>query len=182
MYTDLMSTKTNGVDHSSVEELWTSCFNLSHIFHSTPKRIVSSLKQLPSSPRQGVLSNSPGNPMGLEAVLSKCQTDATDPQSYIAVVITKPPETVLVLLPPQTQSSSSSYVLIDSHPRPQQISPHCPTGSYALFHPTLASLVATIEQIFPVTELINVPEMMATMYNSFDAYSFQYQTDNAKNK
>ena len=122
-------------------------------------------------------SNISDNPMGLEAVLSQCQADAIDSQAYIAVVITKPPETVLVLLPPLTSSASgsnSSYILLDSHPRPQQLIPHCPSGSYALFHPTLSSLVSSIKQIFPVTELGNdIPEMMAMMYNSFDAYPFQ---------
>jgi hypothetical protein len=116
--------------------------------------------------------------MGLESTLSQCQLDAMDKQSYIAVVITKPPETVLVLIPPASSHSSSSsshpYVLLDSHPRPQQLSPHYPTGSYALHHSSLRDLVTSLQQIFPVVELgSDVPEMMAMMYNSFDAYPFQ---------
>eukprot|EP00571_Detonula_confervacea_P002001 CAMPEP_0172322940 /NCGR_PEP_ID=MMETSP1058-20130122/47369_1 /TAXON_ID=83371 /ORGANISM="Detonula confervacea, Strain CCMP 353" /LENGTH=314 /DNA_ID=CAMNT_0013038813 /DNA_START=69 /DNA_END=1013 /DNA_ORIENTATION=+ len=174
MYNDLSSSNSNGVEHSSIEELLSACHSADSN-NSTAKQIISSLKQFNFSPRQGILSNSSDNPMGLEAVLSQCQADATDSESYIAVVITKPPETVLVLLPPRGHSSST-YILLDSHPRPQQLSPHHPSGSYALFHSTLSSLVASIKQIFPVTELgSDVPEMMAMMYNSFDVYPFQYQ-------
>ncbi|KAL9190611.1 hypothetical protein ACHAXT_000317 [Thalassiosira profunda] len=168
LYSDI-SSKANGVEHSSVEELM-GVLGSSNV--STAKSIASTLKLLDSSPRQGILSNSSDNPMGLEAVLNRCQRDGSG-SSYIAVIITKPPETVLVLLPPQG-SASRTYVLLDSHPRPQQLAPHCPSGSYALIHPTLSSLVGSIKQIFPVTELgSDVPEMMAMMYNSFDAYPFQ---------
>ena len=180
IYSTLSSSNTNatGVEHSSVEELIQACSRESD--GSVAKEvIISTIQQFDSSPRQGILSNISDNPMGLEAVLSQCQADAIDSQSYTAVVITKPPETVLVLLPPSTScasgsNSNSSYILLDSHPRPQQLIPHCPLGSYALFHPTLSSLVSSIKQIFPVTELGNdIQEMMTIMYNSFDAYPFR---------
>lgn len=176
LYSAFRGSSANGMEHSSVEELLTA-FSASADNNSNPtaRKISASLKQFNFSPRQGILSNSTDNPMCLETVLSQCQSDAMDPQSYIAIVITKPPETILVLLPPRSQSQAM-YILLDSHPRPQQLLPHCPTGSYALFHPTLSSLVSSIKQIFPVTELGNdVPEMMAMMYNSFDAYPFQHQ-------
>ena len=98
-------------------------------------------------------------------------------ESYIAVVITKTPETVLVILPTQSSGASNTnanFILIDSHPRPQQLAPHYPTGSYALIRPTLSSLVASLKEIFPITDLGDgVPELMQMMYNSFDIYPFQ---------
>jgi len=155
----------NGVEHTSVEELISAC--LAQDTSSAAKSIIKSLQLFDSSPRQGILSNQSDNPLGLGAVLSRCQTDAID-DSYIAVVITKSPETILVLLPPV--SSSTSYILLDSHPRPPQLAP----GSYALLHPTLSSLIDSIKQIFPVADLGDgVSEMMTMMYNSFDAYPFQ---------
>jgi len=176
VYMTLDSTSQRDVEHSSVEELLRAG-SLLNEGSSTAKDIFSSLNQLDgSSPKQGISSNTSNNPMGLEAVLSQCQTLHT---GYIAVVITKPPETILVILPSLSDSSSSSisshnYILLDSHPRPRQLLPHYPSGSYALFHPNLNSLVSSIKQIFPVTELgSDVPEMMAMMYNSFDAYAFK---------
>jgi len=153
----------NGVEHTSVEELISACLAQDE---SAAKSIISSLKLFNSSPRQGILSNQSENPLGLDIILSQCQADAID-DTYIAVVITKSPETILVLLPPA--SSSSCYILLDSHPRPPIM-----TGSYALLHPTLSSLVESIKQIFPVTDLGDgVSEMMSMMYNSFDVYPFQ---------
>jgi len=153
----------NGVEHTSVEELISACLAQDE---SAAKSIISSLKLFNSSPRQGILSNQSENPLGLDIILSQCQADAID-DTYIAVVITKSPETILVLLPPA--SSSSYYILLDSHPRPPIM-----TGSYALLHPTLSSLVESIKQIFPVTDLGDgVSEMMSMMYNSFDVYPFQ---------
>jgi hypothetical protein len=159
----------NGVEHTSVEELISACLAAGE---SYAKSIIKSLKLLDSSPRQGILSNQSDNQLGLEAVLSQCQTDAIDSHSYIAVVITKSPETILVLLPPA--SASFSYILLDSHPRSQQLAGGGGGGSYALLHPSLSSLVESIKQIFPVTDLGDgVSEMMSMMYNSFDVYPFQ---------
>jgi hypothetical protein len=119
--------------------------------------------------------------MGFESILSQCQTDGTT-QPYVAVIITKPPETVLVLLPSLASKAISanhqSFVLLDSHPRPNQLTPHNPSGSYALFHSNLPSLVRSLEEIFPVVDLgSDVNEMMVMMYNSFDVYPFVYSTE-----
>ena len=170
LYRELSANNSNGIEHSSVEDILTACTGKEN-------SIISSLSLLPSSPRQGILSNSSSNQqMGLEALLSQCQMESSE--SYIAVVITKTPETVLAILPTQSSAASNTnakFILIDSHPRPQQLSPHFPTGSYALFHPTLSSLVASLREIFPITDVGDgVPELMQMMYNSFDIYPFQF--------
>jgi hypothetical protein len=176
LYSELSTTNnsssSSGVEHSSVEELLAACSGRDNV-------IFSSLKLLPNSPRQGVLSNSSNHHhMGLEMLLAQCQMDSSE-STYIAVIITKPPETVLVILPTQratktTTNTNVKFILIDSHPRPQQLAPYFPRGSYALFHPTLSSLVSSLKEIFPMTELGDgVPELMQMMYNSFDIYPFQ---------
>ena len=136
------------------------------LMHNTDINFM--VKRHPSTPSHGTWRK----------ILTQCQLDAPDKWSYIACVVTKPPETVLVLLRPpngNASPSSTSYVLLDSHPRPNCM-PHRPNGSYALFHTSLDGLVGSLKKIFPVTNLgSDVPEMMAVMYNSFDVYPFQYQ-------
>jgi hypothetical protein len=175
LHSDLIGRcEADGVEHSSVDEIYRACENdSSHRDHlnkniTTSEKIISTM-QLLREPKQGILTNSTNHPLELEAILNSCQ----DQQSYIAAVIIKPPETVLVLLPPHC-FPSSSYVLLDSHPRPHQLPPHYPAGSYALIHPTLADLAASLKQIFPAMDLgDDVPEMMSMMYNSFDVYSMK---------
>lgn len=165
VYTELQSKNSSGVEHFSVEEI---------IQVDAGLQQFSSLKMLPDSPRQGVLSSSSDNPMGLQSILSACQHDGSG-QSYLAVVITKPPETILVLLPSTaTSTTHQKYVLLDSHPRPNNFAPHYPSGSYALFHSDMQSLVKSLEEIFPAVDLgSDVNELMAMMYNSFDVYPFE---------
>ncbi|KAL3801202.1 hypothetical protein HJC23_012602 [Cyclotella cryptica] len=172
IYAELQRSNSSGVEHLSVEEF---------LQMSAPLQKFQCLKLLPNSPRQGILSSSTDSPVGLESILSQCQSDVSTP-SYVAVVITKPPETVLVVLPSLTSTATSTieknYALLDSHPRPNQLTPHNPSGSYAIFHSDLPSLVRSLKEIFPVVDLgSDVNEMMAMMYNSFDVYPFVYSSE-----
>lgn len=191
----ILKTGEGSVEHSSVEEILVQAGNMNNTNRNNP--LFSHLKLLENSPRQGILDSHPPsiesmniNPMGLYSLLYHCQEDAsrscTGCDNFVAVVITKPPETVLVLLPVFAtdvsgsgdnsgyNDNSQSYILLDSHPRPNQHAPHNPQhGSYALFHSDLSGLVGSLKEIFPVTELgPDVPEMMGMMYNSFDVYPF----------
>jgi hypothetical protein len=114
--------------------------------------------------RQGILSANPHHPLGLESLLQILREE--ERSEWMCVLMTKPPETVLLCFPPDTVSPSS-YWLIDSHPRPQL----GVSSAYAKLHPTLDSLVMSLQAIFPCTDLgPDIPEMMAMMYNSFDLY------------
>jgi len=97
--------------------------------HFSPERVMelaslfsTSLEQI-GDIRQGVLDveqiDSRSNPLGFHAQLEACRSDSqAKANKWMAVVITKTPETVLVLLPPTASSSfDPKYVLIDSHPR-----------------------------------------------------------------
>lgn len=142
------------VEHSSAEEILQQdqgkCFPIS----------------LMGGIRQGYLGN---EAMGMQALLEGVQHDQKQGRdAYIAVIITKTPETVLVCIPP---SSGGTYWLIDSHPRAANLGAD---GSYAKPHANLASLALSLKAIFPATELgPDIPEMMAMMYNSFDMYPMQ---------
>mmetsp|Transcript_36054 Transcript_36054/g.74968 ORF Transcript_36054/g.74968 Transcript_36054/m.74968 type:complete len:297 (+) Transcript_36054:59-949(+) len=120
---------------------------------------------------QGMLSNSPyteHEPLGLFALLQASQ----DQDLWTCVLLTKPPETVLVILPPiSLESTALNFVLIDSHPRPQQFQAE---QSYARIHAQMADLVTSLNAIFPCTELgADIPPLMAAMYNQFDLYRFR---------
>jgi len=103
----------------------------------------------------------------------------------IPILLTKSPETVLLCIPAtdcksdNTNSSQNGaaiqkqqYWLIDSHPRPQLLSGV--ETSYAKPHNSFDSLLQTLREIFPVTDLgPDIPPMMSEMYNMFDLYALE---------
>ncbi|GAX19549.1 hypothetical protein FisN_19Hu127 [Fistulifera solaris] len=117
--------------------------------------------QLLGGIRQGILSQDRNSPLGLPEML-RCIRESSS--GWVACLITKTPETVLVCLSPGSKS-----VLIDTHPRPQQFAAN---GAYARIHSSENELWESLETIFPFTDLrSDVSELMAAMYNSFDVYA-----------
>jgi UBA/TS-N domain len=110
------------------------------------------------------------------ALLSECQSSA----DWVCVVITKPPETVLVCLPPSSSSLSTSdrnetlcYYLMDSHPRPTLgNNANNNNAAYTRCHETLEQLIVSLQVLFPAVPLDgdDCGEVMAALYNSFDLY------------
>jgi hypothetical protein len=156
---------TKGVDlHQQVK-------NVSAVDHLSAEQVLETGivdLELVGGIRQGILSNDPAHPQGLLASLTDCQ--AAVGSSSACVVLTKTPETVLVCFAPP--SSPSPYILIDSHPR-HQIGTE---QAYALQCSSLQELVRNLGSIFPVTDLPDIPELMAIMYNSFDLYLVRNKT------
>ena len=114
---------------------------------------------------QGVLSDDLHHPMGLRELMDVIRTEQPDDQ-WMAIVVTKTPETVLLCFPPKAEPNSAFW-LIDSHPRPQ----FGVDSAYAKVHASLDMLCMSLQAIFPMTDLgPAIPEIMATMYNSFDLY------------
>ena len=114
---------------------------------------------------QGVLSDDLHHPMGLRALMHVIRAEQPRDQ-WMIVVVTKTPETVLLCFPPKVEPTSAFW-LIDSHPRPQL----GVDSAYAKVHESLDTLCMSLQAIFPITDLgPDIPEMMATMYNSFDLY------------
>ena len=111
--------------------------------------------------------------------------DNIDPPPMICILLTKSPETVLLCLPPfdyehNTKNGSNDgvetpkkkYWLIDSHPRPQLR--RGVENSYAKPHDTFDSLLRTIRNIFPFTDLgPDIPSTMSDFYNMFDLYALE---------
>ena len=142
-----------GLEHLSAEEVLNTV--------SFPSLV------LKGSIRQGVLSRN--DDLGLMSQLRACREEG-DCMTWTAVIISKTPETVCVCIPP-TMPKFLPYILIDSHPRPNQL--HI-NGSYIKFHDTIEDLVNTLYLLFPCTDLgPGVSDVMAMMYNSFDLYALQ---------
>ena len=102
---------------------------------------------------QGLLTT----PGSLEDLCAEARARTPSP-SFVAVVFTKPPETVCFFLPPP---DGSSFFLFDSHPRPGVPVAHL--ARYA----DLASLLGHVRELFP--PLPDDGEGFAVMqYNMFE--------------
>ena len=155
--------------HIGVENYQTLC-SVSNVEHLSAEEVLQKdqgkLFPLRTSLgiRQGILSNDSQHPLGLGSLLQGIRNEETN--EWIAILITKTPETVLVCLPPASVSPAT-YWLIDSHPRANLGI----ESAYAKPHNSIESLILSLERTFPCTDLgPDVPEMMAMMYNSFDLY------------
>ena len=167
MYNELAKhdTRTTSVEHLSPEEVMNALV--------THPNLNLGIKLL-GSVRQGVLTSSGNSPLGLKQTINECKTaESSKENEWMALVITKTPETICIFLPPkncENDSSRHQYVVIDSHPRPGLSTEGC----YAAFHASMDDFVSTLENIFPATDLgDDVGEIMAAMYNSFDVYPLQ---------
>lgn len=142
--------------------------------------------------RQGALSRDVEHPLGMKSVLGGLINDSrmerrlrstnissVGASPMICILITKSPETVLLCLPsadttsgPNRGAETQKYWLVDSHPRPQLL--HGVETSYAMPHDTFDSLLQSLRDIFPFTDLgPDIPPMMADMYNMFDLYALE---------
>lgn len=137
--------------------------------HLSPEDVLQTgiFNSLELDQRGGIVQGMLGNgPLGLRALLSARQTSPY----WTCALITKPPETVVCCIPPSNYDGTEAapFLLIDSHPRQVQFGAE---GSYIRMHPSMDSLVQSLETLFPPTNLgPDIPEMMAAMYNQFDLY------------
>jgi hypothetical protein len=96
--------------------------------------------------------------------------DRAVPGKYIGLVITKPPETVCVLLPPRGASADAKYIFFDSHSRPQ----FGISGSYMVVCDDERAVVNRLGSIFtPLPSEGDEDNYMLMMYNMFEATAFQ---------
>ncbi|CAM9413225.1 unnamed protein product [Hapterophycus canaliculatus] len=118
---------------------------------------------------QGLL----GSDASIARVISEIRSTRQARHRPVAVVITKPPETVVCTLPPEilAQGDASTgiecpprlWLLFDSHPRPQLGL----TGASARSFRSEEALVEALNDIFPAVDL-GTNSVMASMYNMFD--------------
>ena len=121
------------------------------------------------SPIQGLLTT----PNHFQDMFAQARSRA-DPDQYIAIVITKPPETVCVILPPANLSSEQGkYIFFDSHSRPQLGF----SGSYMVECGDERGLISRLQAVFTPLVLegggVGQEEYMQLMYNMFEGTVFQ---------
>ena len=153
---------------------------------TTTKRIFDVEVNVHGGIRQGALSIDINHAQGMKACLEGLVQDirpsgnSNSSDRMICVLLTKTPETVLLWIPTTddvvddttTTTSQKYYWLIDSHPRPQLL-PGVET-CYAKSHLTMDSLLQSLRDVFPFTDLgPDVPPMMADMYNMYDLYPLE---------
>ena len=97
---------------------------------------------------------------------ARAQASSAPPRPYLAIVLTKPPETICIFLPPP---AGGRFLLFDSHPRPG-----VPNAS--LYEaPSLQALLQRVREVFPPlpTEAGDEENMVLMMYNTFDGTFLQ---------
>jgi hypothetical protein len=164
------STSGETIEHMSAEDVLMQDSSSSPSTSSTSRFAVQLVTSI--GVRQGMLTNDPHYELGLRNLLGSFRLQQHPSNEWMAVLMTKTPETVLLLFPPpqSSQSESLSFWLIDSHPRSSAQLPGADMA-YGKPHTNLDELCATLNTIFPAMDLgPDVPEMMGMMYNSFDLY------------
>lgn len=94
--------------------------------------------------------------------------------AHIGIIITKPPETVCVILPPANcPPETRKYILFDSHSRPQLGL----SGSYLFVSDGLDEVVRRLDGLFPPLpmERGGAADYMQQMYNMFEGSVFQHK-------
>ncbi len=137
--------------HMAVDELGASFFN--------------SARQL-GDIFQGILTDSRAFSNLIECAWSRAADD-----QYLGIVLTKPPETVAIILPPKNQRNNPAfkYYLFDSHSRPQ----YGYEGSYLAIADSMDDLVRRLKQLFPAMVMEeDLDANYAMMYNMFEATIF----------
>lgn len=89
----------------------------------------------------------------------------TDPSKFVGIVITKPPETVAVILPP---ISANRWFFYDSHSRPQ----FQYDGSYLAECSTEQEVIHWLQRVF-IPFPVDINDPMNMMYNLCEGTFFQ---------
>lgn len=157
VYESIIGLSQAGIEHMSPEE----------VLQKKPDILYNNVKMV-GTVQSAILSSSSFS-FSSFLQLSNFGSDSALHLRYSAIVLVKPPETIVVFIPPHSRGETPKlpFILVDSHPRP----PLC-EGSYAKFFRTLDSLSDSLTDIFPKLDLGPQDEMMNVMYNSIDAYMF----------
>ena len=143
---------TNTVSHLSVDELGSF--------------MSGTVSARGDGPIQGLLTT----PNHFEDMFSQAR-ERCDPTKHVGIIVTKPPETVCVVLPPQNAplGGNHKYTLFDSHSRPQ----YGLSTSYMVICDGERGLIQRLRSIFTALDMEGGEDYMQLMYNMFEGSVFQ---------
>lgn len=154
VYDEIKQASPSTADHLAVEDVIAR--NSKH----------ASVQQV-HGPEQACTNNDAAFEKFLKSVYSK----VTNKSRPVGIVITKPPESIAVILPSAEAHGSGrggGYYFFDSHSRPQQGL----TGAYLVESRTIEGLAQRLNITFPFVDSSG-DDTMDLMYNCFDATVFQ---------
>lgn len=113
---------------------------------------------------QGLLTDA----TAFESLVHEAQSMA-EPDKYIGIVITKPPESVMIIIPPANREGGH-YIFFDSHSRPQDGL----QGSYLIRSTSKDRIIRQLKHVFPAFDpSLLEGDAMGMMYNMFEGTIFQ---------
>lgn len=164
---------------AATESLW-SCVKKVSLSNSTDKHKTSF-----SEPLQRNLTDSDA----IRSIFKVLRSSATvDKSKYIGIVLTKPPETIMVILPPpdtppSITNSDAVYFLFDSHSRPSQGI----EGAYFYTTTNEREFIERIKMCFPVVDMriddcSTDGSLLAELYNTIEANAYQSFEDSSSSE
>lgn len=160
-YTSLSNGDGNA-PHLSVEE-----------FYSVSKEMCSKVVKL-GEPIQGLLTNRNAFLDLINTAREMCSESIVGTTKNIGIVITKPPETVCITVPPIDSShGSNTYTFFDSHSRPE----YGLNGSYIVTSNDINAIIERLNTIFPANAGDGLDDLdgsyMQMLYSTFEGTIFQ---------
>ena len=163
-------------EHLTADEFFAATESL----WSTIKKLSTASSASNSESHSEPLQRNLSDPDAIASVFREIRSSSTvDRSKYVGVVLTKPPETILVILPPpDTQPSITNndaiYLLFDSHARPQLGI----EGAYFYTTTSELDLIQRVQMTFPVVDLglHDCPtdgSLLADLYNTIEANAYQ---------
>lgn len=125
-------------------------------------------------PIQGLLTNRNAFLELINAAREMASESITGTAKNIGIVITKPPETVCITIPPiESSHDRSTYTFFDSHSRPE----YGLNGSYIVTSSDIDALILRLNTIFPANENDGLDDLdgsyMQMLYSTFEGTVFQ---------
>ena len=157
-----LSHGAQNINHLSVEE-----------FYSASIDLKTNIRQIGES-FQGLLTKRNAFMEMINTAREIISNSSSSRNKHIGLVITKPPETVCVTIPPLDSAvGEATYSFFDSHSRPE----HGITGSYLVTSRNIDSILLRLAAIFPecpdALDSGDQDSYMQMMYSTFECTVFQ---------
>ena len=100
----------------------------------------------------------------IDAAVAAAASGSPVNNTYCAIVLTKPPESVCLSVPLVPATTDRAYILLDSHARPQLGL----SGAYIVSTPSKESICRRLRLLFPPFPLPDLDEYQQLLYNGVD--------------